>query len=104
MEIKVADEGSGLPPGDEARVFDKFFRGVTTTPADGRRGVGLGLAICKSIVTAHGGDIKAANRPGGGAEFTITLPIATQPPAVAMEARRVSEENNKAAAARKSIP
>lgn len=104
IEIKVADEGPGLPAGSETRVFDKFFRGVTTTPADGRRGVGLGLAICKSIVAAHGGDIKAANRPAGGAEFTITLPITKQPPPVTMEARRVSEENDKIAAPSQPIP
>jgi two-component system sensor histidine kinase KdpD len=85
VTIRVADNGPGLPPGSEAIVFDKFFRGSTAT-ADGRRGVGLGLAICRSIVLAHGGEIRAANRPTGGAEFTITLPCTTQPPAVTVAA------------------
>jgi two-component system sensor histidine kinase KdpD len=83
-EIKVADDGPGLPAGSESHVFDKFFRGATAT-ADGRRGVGLGLAICQSIVTAHGGEIRAANRPGGGAEFTFLLPCDGQPPALVVE-------------------
>ena len=85
VTIRIADNGPGLPPGSEAKVFDKFFRGTSAT-ADGRRGVGLGLAICRSIVLAHGGEIRAANRPTGGAEFTITLPCTTQPPAVILAA------------------
>jgi two-component system, OmpR family, sensor histidine kinase KdpD len=83
VNICVADNGPGLPTGSESKVFDKFFRGSTAT-ADGRRGVGLGLAICQGIVAAHGGEIRAANRPGGGAEFTIILPCATQPPEIAI--------------------
>jgi two-component system sensor histidine kinase KdpD len=71
--IELVDNGPGLPIGDEAKVFDKFFRGSLPTP-DGRRGVGLGLAICRAIVEAHGGKIAAANRAGGGAAFRITLP------------------------------
>ncbi|MBC7821623.1 MAG: DUF4118 domain-containing protein [Planctomycetaceae bacterium] len=61
IEIRVADTGPGLPPGSESRVFEKFFRAATHTP-DGRRGVGLGLAICQQIVRAHGGSITAHNR------------------------------------------
>jgi two-component system sensor histidine kinase KdpD len=72
--VRIADFGPGLPPGYETKVFDKFFRGRTPV-ADGRRGIGLGLAICRGIVQAHGGTILAANRPGGGAQFTITLPL-----------------------------
>jgi two-component system sensor histidine kinase KdpD len=85
VTIRVADNGPGLPPGSEAKVFDKFFRGAAAT-VDGRRGVGLGLAICRSIILAHGGEIRAANRSTGGAEFTIVLPCTTQPPAVALAA------------------
>lgn len=77
IEIRFADNGPGLPPGTEAKVFDKFFRATTATP-DGRRGVGLGLAISQGIVQAHGGRITASNRPGGGAEFLISLPCKQQ--------------------------
>jgi two-component system sensor histidine kinase KdpD len=71
-EISIADNGPGLPPGSEAKLFEKFVRGPTKVP-DGQRGLGLGLAICRSIVEAHGGGIVARNRAEGGAEFVFTL-------------------------------
>jgi two-component system sensor histidine kinase KdpD len=74
--IEVADRGPGFGPGEEERVFDKFYRGQT---ADSR-GVGLGLAICRAIVEAHGGKIWAENRPGGGAVFRFRLPAKEAPP------------------------
>lgn len=79
--IDLADRGPGLPAGAEKRVFDKFYR---ARPSDGtpNRGVGLGLAICRGIVEAHGGSIRAANRPDGGAIFTVELPTGGTPPAV----------------------
>jgi two-component system, OmpR family, sensor histidine kinase KdpD len=77
VEIRVADHGPGLPAGREAQIFEKFVRGKGVV-ADGQRGVGLGLAICRSIVRAHGGEISATNRAEGGAEFLITLPCAAQ--------------------------
>jgi two-component system, OmpR family, sensor histidine kinase KdpD len=79
VEIRVADEGPGLPAGTEQRLFEKFFRGTLAQP-DSRRGVGLGLAICRGVVKAHGGTITARNRPGGGAEFLIALPAGLPPP------------------------
>jgi two-component system sensor histidine kinase KdpD len=79
--VEVADRGPGFPPGDEAKLFDKFYR-VRTEAA--QRGVGLGLAICKAIVAAHGGTITATNRMGGGAVFRFVLPAGT-PPAVEAE-------------------
>jgi two-component system sensor histidine kinase KdpD len=88
-EIHVADSGPGLPPGSEEKVFDKFFRGSTVAP-DGRRGVGLGLAICQAIVQAHGGTITAANRPAGGAEFIVSFPCIESPPKIECEAPGVS--------------
>ncbi|TPW21800.1 MAG: two-component system, OmpR family, sensor histidine kinase KdpD [Elusimicrobia bacterium] len=69
LEVSVADRGPGLRPEDLGRVFEKFFR---ASPAPG--GAGLGLAICKAVVEAHGGSIAAENRPGGGAVFRFTLP------------------------------
>jgi two-component system, OmpR family, sensor histidine kinase KdpD len=73
VEIVVADDGPGLPPGTEAKVFEKYFRGRSAVD-DGQRGIGLGLAICRTIIEAHGGRIRAANRASGGAEFTISMP------------------------------
>ncbi len=76
--VIVADRGPGLKPGDEKRVFDKFYRAQPTVSA----GVGLGLTICRGIVEAHGGRIWAENRPGGGARFCFTVPLDGQPPEV----------------------
>lgn len=81
LVIEVADSGPGLPAGAEARLFDKFFRASQT----GASGAGLGLAICRGIVEAHGGTIAAANRPTGGASFRIRLPTIGTPPEVAAD-------------------
>ena len=75
VRVVVDDEGPGLPAGDPARLFDKFQRG---TGEGSVAGVGLGLAICQAIVRAHGGEIEAQRREGGGARFVFTLP-ATEP-------------------------
>ena len=61
---------------DLQRVFDKFYR----VPGSKAGGTGLGLSICRGLVGAHGGTIEASNRPEGGAQFTITLPITAAPP------------------------
>ncbi|STQ91543.1 sensor histidine kinase [Iodobacter fluviatilis] len=72
--IAVSDNGPGLPEG--TRLFDKFTRGTTES---GAPGVGLGLAICRSIIHAHGGQISARNLDPHGAEFEFTLPLGTPP-------------------------
>ena len=77
--LEVADRGPGLPPGHETRVFEKFYRGPVVGTAGG---VGIGLTICQGIVEAHGGRIWAATRPGGGAVFSVALPVADTPPEV----------------------
>jgi two-component system sensor histidine kinase KdpD len=84
VEITVADNGPGLPRESEEQVFEKFFRGRATSP-DGRRGIGLGLAICRAVLRAHGGWITARNRPSGGAEFVVTVPCKDQPPQIRTE-------------------
>ncbi|MBC8074540.1 MAG: sensor histidine kinase KdpD, partial [Chloroflexales bacterium] len=71
ITVSVADRGPGLPPGSEARIFDKFYR---IQPVAGA-GSGLGLAICKGVVEAHGGRIWAENRSGGGTVVYFTLPL-----------------------------
>ena len=76
LVFTVADNGPGLPPELLPRIFDKFFR-APDAPAGGS---GLGLAIVKGFVEAHGGQIAVANRPGGGAMFTIRIPQNELPP------------------------
>jgi two-component system sensor histidine kinase KdpD len=76
--VEVRDRGPGIRAGDEHRVFEKFYRGGNTAVA----GAGLGLAICKGIVEAHGGTIGVENRTGGGATFRITLPATGEAPAM----------------------
>jgi two-component system sensor histidine kinase KdpD len=66
-----------LPAGREQALFEKFTRGHAESAVPG---VGLGLAICRAIIEAHGGQIRAANRDMGGASFTFTLPVETPPP------------------------
>ncbi len=73
--IWVEDDGQGVPDGAEDRVFDMFYTGVKRYP-DSRRGIGLGLALCKSIVQAHGGQIGVASAFPHGARFWFTLPQA----------------------------
>jgi two-component system sensor histidine kinase KdpD len=71
LVISVADRGPGLAPGEENKIFEKFYRGPSTRPG----GIGLGLSIARQLVEAHGGEIVAQNREGGGARFSIRLPI-----------------------------
>lgn len=76
LTFSVADRGPGLAPGEEERIFEKLFRGGASAA---RPGAGLGLAICKGIVAAHGGRIQAVNHPQGGAQFLVSLPLGTPP-------------------------
>jgi two-component system phosphate regulon sensor histidine kinase PhoR len=73
VELIVADEGPGIPDKDLERIFERFYR-VDPGRAPETGGVGLGLAIVKHLVALHGGTVRAANRPTGGAVFTVTLP------------------------------
>src|SRR5437763_4421130 len=76
MLISVADRGPGIRAADLDRVFDKFYRVMETqTKATRTTGSGLGLAVCKGLVEAHGGRIWVENRQGGGAIFQFTLPL-----------------------------
>ena len=72
VAIEVDDEGPGVPAERRALVFDRFARGGGTTSG----GVGLGLAIVRRHIAAHGGTVRAEECPGGGARFVISLPIA----------------------------
>lgn len=76
LHVIVADRGPGLVTGSEEAVFEKFSR---FEERGDREGVGLGLAICRGFVDAHGGWIRATNRAGGGAEFRFALPLTKGP-------------------------
>jgi two-component system, OmpR family, sensor histidine kinase KdpD len=80
--VEIADRGPGLPSGSEARIFEKFFR----VKGSSLPGAGLGLAICRGVINAHGGTIVAENRDGGGALFRIVLPRVGEAPPVPSDA------------------
>lgn len=82
VEVSVDDNGPGIPQGKEEVIFKKFERGQAESTT---RGVGLGLAICRAIIEAHGGEIHAENLPGGGAHFQFSLPRGNPPPLVVEE-------------------
>jgi two-component system sensor histidine kinase KdpD len=84
LTVTVADGGPGVAPGEEAQIFERFHRAAGAVGS----GSGLGLAVCRGIVQAHGGRIWAANRPGGGLEITFTLPIVGEAPTMEGAAER----------------
>lgn len=75
--VDVSDRGPGVPGDERERIFDKFHRGPSERT---KGGVGLGLTICRAIVTAHGGRIWVEDREGGGASFKFALPLEGTPP------------------------
>jgi two-component system, OmpR family, sensor histidine kinase KdpD len=82
LVMEIADRGSGIPADHVDKIFEKFHR-LPRENVGG--GAGLGLAICRGIVEAHGGRIWAENRDGGGAIFRFTLPIEGAPPVLSTE-------------------
>jgi two-component system sensor histidine kinase KdpD len=76
--IELSNDGPPLPDGEEDRIFDKFYRTSTTAT----QGFGLGLTICRAIMEAHGGTIKATNNREGGVSFFMTIPVSDPAPEV----------------------
>jgi two-component system sensor histidine kinase KdpD len=76
LVLEVADGGAGLPPGNPARLFDRFQRGADAAAG----GTGIGLSLVKGFAEAQDGSVTAANRDGGGAIFTLRLPLSQMPP------------------------
>jgi two-component system sensor histidine kinase KdpD len=72
--FQVRDRGAGIPAGEEEHIFQRFYRAKQWRES-AQPGTGIGLAICRGLVEAHGGQIAAANRVGGGAVFSVTLPL-----------------------------
>lgn len=78
VRIAVVDQGEGIPPGQQERIFERFYRG---DPARARRtgGTGLGLSIVKHVAADHGGEVELWSKPGAGSTFTLVLPLAEPP-------------------------
>ena len=76
IRVQVEDDGKGISPGQENRIFDKFY---SLADAKGKKSSGLGLAICRGIMKAHESNITVGNRPEGGAIFTFDLPVKALP-------------------------
>ena len=80
IEISVSDTGVGIAPADLRRIFEPFYSTKKEPDAAGQGGTGLGLAVCRDIVAAHHGRLRAESRPGQGSTFTIILPASPPPP------------------------
>ena len=74
IELMVADQGRGIAPSEQARIWDRLYRGDRSRS---ERGLGLGLSLVRAIAVAHGGTVSVRSTPGDGATFTIRLPIAS---------------------------
>ena len=87
--IAVADRGEGIARADLPHIFEKFYRGRVEGPT--RRGFGLGLAIVRAAIDAHGGTVAVSSEPGRGSVFTVSLPLAPNAePSGAVAARRAA--------------
>ncbi len=78
LEVSIADTGIGIPPADQPRIFERFYRSEKSRSRE-TGGSGLGLAIVKHLVQLHGGEIRVRSEPGMGSEFTFSLKAAPEP-------------------------
>jgi signal transduction histidine kinase len=77
VKLEVVDHGIGIPEGEQPKIFEKFYR-VGDPLVHNTKGSGLGLALVKHIVSAHGGDVSVDSSPGRGSKFTISIPVRVQ--------------------------
>ncbi len=77
LNLSVADEGVGIPRGEQERIFEKFYR-VGHSETQGRRGSGVGLALVRHVAEAHGGRVIVESAPGQGSRFTIRVPLSKE--------------------------
>jgi signal transduction histidine kinase len=85
VQVRVTDQGPGIPRNDRERVFEEFYR---RDAGRGRGGTGLGLAIARAIIRAHGGTISVGSAPTGGTAVTFELPITKPDPETSPRATR----------------
>ena len=78
VKLEVIDHGIGIPPQEQPRIFEKFYR-VGDPLVHNTKGSGLGLALVQHIVQAHGGAVQVDSAPGQGSKFTIALPVSAKP-------------------------
>ena len=90
--LEVRDRGPGIPDGHAERVFERFYRADESRARGAGGGSGLGLAIVASIATAHGGDVQAEPREGGGTTMRVTLPATSRRGAAARDVAGVRDE------------
>jgi signal transduction histidine kinase len=88
VEISVSDNGVGIAPEDLRRIFEPFYSTKSAPDSAGQGGTGLGLAVCRDIIEAHHGRIRAESRPGQGSTFTIILPACVETTAPAAHVAR----------------
>lgn len=86
VEVAVSDQGIGIAPQDQERIFERFFR-VDQARSRNTGGTGLGLSIVRHVVENHGGDIRVWSRPGKGSTFTVRIPLADEATRLAHEAK-----------------
>ncbi len=73
--LEVQDTGKGIPPEEQERIFERFYRGNRSRSQNGEQSSGLGLPIVREIVRAHGGEVRVSSEPGKGSRFTLILPL-----------------------------
>src|SRR5207253_9188211 len=74
VKLEVIDHGIGIPPGEQQKIFEKFYR-VGNPLVHNTKGSGLGLSLVRHIVRAHGGEVSVESAPGQGSKFIIALPL-----------------------------